>query len=105
MGISKTNFLAIPFLLHCLMILAYLILKSIESNYESTFDKLMLAGILIFFSAFVWLAIREVIQSTDFNKNEKILWVAVLFFLGYIGAGLYWYIGRKKIFGTIQEER
>ncbi|MFN7584507.1 MAG: PLDc N-terminal domain-containing protein [Bacteroidota bacterium] len=61
----------------------------------------MLAGIFIFFIAFVWLAIREVIQSTDFNKNEKILWVAVLFFLGYIGAGLYWYIGRKKIFGTI----
>ena len=37
MGISKTNFLAIPFLLHCLMILAYLIFKSIESNYDSTF--------------------------------------------------------------------
>jgi|LakMenE01Jun11ns_1017448.scaffolds.fasta_scaffold9780118_2 hypothetical protein len=102
MGISKTNLLAIPFLLHCLMILAYLIFKSIESNYESTFDKLMLAGIFISFVSFVWFAIREVIQSDEFNANEKILWILLLVFFGYIGAGLYWYIGRKKMQGRFR---
>lgn len=105
MSFSKTNIIAIPFLLHCIMLLILLVFHSLLSHYLLFFSNWIYSLIIFFFIAFVWLAIREVIQSTDFNKNEKILWVAVLFFLGYIGAGLYWFIGREKIFGTIQEER
>jgi hypothetical protein len=64
------------------------------------------AGMLIFFWVlgiagfvlFLW-ALIDVIRRQFQNPNDKILWIVLIIFIGWIGPLLYLIIGRKK--GTI----
>ena len=64
------------------------------------------AGMLFFFwilgivgfVLFLW-ALIDVIRRQFTNPNDKILWIVLIIFIGWIGPILYLIIGRKK--GTI----
>ncbi len=44
------------------------------------------------------LALVEILQS-KFSGNNKVIWLLVVFFLSFIGAVLYFSIGRKQRIG------
>ncbi len=60
---------------------------------EFSIAHLAILGIILFgLILFPLIAIIDVANST--NKN-KALWIALIFFMNFIGAAVYWLIGRK----------
>jgi hypothetical protein len=43
----------------------------------------------------IWMLIDAIISKT-ISDNEKILWVVVIFFTHFIGAAIYFFVGRNK---------
>ncbi len=66
----------------------------------------ILGGMLIFwlvvgfggFALFLW-ALIDVLRRQFANPNDKVLWIVLIIFIGWLGPILYLAIGRKK--GTI----
>jgi hypothetical protein len=50
---------------------------------------------LVLFAFWIWMLI-DAIQNKGLTDGEKIVWVLVVLFLHFIGAFLYFFIGRPK---------
>lgn len=58
--------------------------------------SLLLAPIILFFSIFwLWMLVHAILNK-GLGDVEKIVWVLVVFFLHFLGAVLYFFLGRPK---------
>lgn len=63
-----------------------------------------IAIITIMISIFgLWIYSLIEISKNQYKKDNKTLWVIVVFFGGPIGAAIYWLVGRKDIIKKIQQ--
>jgi hypothetical protein len=63
---------------------------------------LLLPGDLMFmilaFLAFLWfLALVSILSNRFEGPNDKLIWIIVVIFVPFLGALLYWAIGRNRI--------
>ena len=96
---SRSTLLKNIFLLHVVV----LILGAIFKIMHLPFAEALLAVVFISALIFMAVAIYEVSQSDQIDTNERVMWVVALLFLGLLGAALYFFVGRKKITGSIPQ--
>jgi len=62
------------------------------------FAGLSILAIIFFFFiiAFLWLIALIDILSSDFQGNDKVVWVVIVIFFPFLGSILYFLIGRSR---------
>jgi prolipoprotein diacylglyceryltransferase len=62
----------------------------------SIFYCLALIVSLVFFVVWIWMLIDCLSRKDYPGENDKLLWALVIVFAGIIGAGLYYFLVKKK---------
>jgi len=62
------------------------------------FAGLSILAIIFFFFiiAFLWLIALIDILRSDFQGNDKVVWVVIVIFFPFLGSILYFFIGRSR---------
>ena len=62
---------------------------------ESPIHWLILVIIPLLFAFWLWMVI-DCVQNPKLQGTEKIVWVMVIIFLNWLGALVYYFVGRSK---------